>query len=83
MAFKSMRAGNWGVMVMDHEGNNQTQINTHPADDWNPVWSLYGKKVALVSLRSSERDLHLSFWMMVAFFVYPYFRAHLCRCLSV
>ena len=40
MAFKSMRAGNWGVMVMDHDGNNQTQITTHPADDWNPVWSL-------------------------------------------
>lgn len=60
MAFKSMLAENWDVMVMDHDGNNQTQITTHPADDWNPVWSLDGKKVALVSLRSSEPDIYVA-----------------------
>jgi Tol biopolymer transport system component len=42
---------NFDIYVMDADGSNQTRITDNPAEDWAPIWSPDGTKIAFQSLR--------------------------------
>lgn len=42
---------NFEIYVMNADGSNQTRITNNPAEDWAPVWSPDGTKIAFQSLR--------------------------------
>ena len=55
IAFQSDRDGNYEIYVMDADGRNQHRLTNNPNDDWHPVWSPDGERIAFMS----ERDGHV------------------------
>ena len=49
---------------MDANGDNQRNLTNHPDNDWHPVWSPDGKRIAFVSNRT--RDLNRDIYVMDA-----------------
>jgi Tol biopolymer transport system component len=42
---------NFEIYIMNADGSNQTRLTDNPAEDWSPVWSPDGTKIAFQSLR--------------------------------
>jgi Tol biopolymer transport system component len=51
IVFTSDRDGNDEIYVMNADGSNQTRLTNNTANDWGPVWSPDGTKIAFVSNR--------------------------------
>ena len=52
IVFSSKRDGNSEIYVMDANGESQIRLTRHPLDDWQPVWSPDGTRIAFVSNRN-------------------------------
>jgi hypothetical protein len=46
IAFTSRRTGNDEIYTMSPDGSNQTNISNNPANDFSPMWSFDGGKIA-------------------------------------
>ena len=51
-----MRAGD--IYIMDENGTTETQITSHPSDDYAPTWSPDGDKIIFVSERDGNPELY-------------------------
>ena len=54
IAFDSDRDGNREIYVMGPDGSNLLNLTNHPAEDWSPVWSPDGSRIAFVSDRVKD-----------------------------
>ena len=54
VAFDSDRDGNWEIYIMGPDGENPANLSNNPADDWDPVFSPDGSRIAFVSNRENE-----------------------------
>lgn len=61
ITFESDRDGNREIYTMHADGSNQVNLTNDPADDYDPVWSPDGTRIAFVSNRSDgeEGGLHI------------------------
>ena len=57
IVFKSLREGNWDILLMNADGSGQTPLTTHPADDWDPAWNPQSDKIAFASLRTGKPEI--------------------------
>lgn len=64
IAFESDRDGNREIYSMDPDGSNPVNLTNNPADDFDPVWSPEGAKVAFVSNRETESGGGLFIYVM-------------------
>ena len=55
IAFVSERDGNPEIYVMDADGQNQHRLTNNRHEDWHPVWSPDGERIAF----SSDREGHV------------------------
>jgi phospholipase C len=62
IAFVSKRTGNADVFTMFFDGDNQTNLTSHPASDTDPAWSPSGARIAFASTRGGTSDI----WVMNA-----------------
>ena len=46
------------VFIADADGSNEIRLTTHPASDWNPVWSPDGAKIAFASYRDANWEVY-------------------------
>ena len=53
VVFDSDRDGNWEIYIMGPDGENPTNLSNNPADDWDPVFSPDGSRIAFVSNREN------------------------------
>ena len=44
------------IYVMDADGENQQNLTNHRDDDWSPVWSPDGERIAFMSERDGHRN---------------------------
>ncbi len=54
IVFESDRDGNLEIYSMVPDGSNPVNLTTNPADDFDPVWSPDGTRIAFVSNRETE-----------------------------
>ncbi len=61
ITFESDRDGNREIYTMHADGSNQVNLTNDSADDYDPVWSPDGTRIAFVSNRSDgeEGGLHI------------------------
>ena len=52
IVFSSKRDGNYEIYVMNANGESQIRLTHHPLDDWQPVWSPDGTRIAFISNRN-------------------------------
>jgi Tol biopolymer transport system component len=45
---------NYEIYVMNADGSDQIRLTDHPAEDWAPVWSPDGTRIAFQSLRNES-----------------------------
>ena len=44
---------------MDADGSNPTNLTQDASDDWYPVWSPDGQRIAFMSERDGNRDIYV------------------------
>lgn len=50
---------NRDIFLMTADGSNRKRLTTHPGEDWSPVWSPDGTRLAFISDRNGQSDLYL------------------------
>ncbi len=56
IAFFSDRDGNREIYLMDEDGSNQVNLTNNPAEDFRPIWSADGTRIAFVSNRDGVQS---------------------------
>jgi Tol biopolymer transport system component len=59
IAFTSDRDGGKDIYVMNADGSGQTNLTSHPDDDWGPDWSPDGMSIAFVSERDGNPEIYV------------------------
>jgi dipeptidyl aminopeptidase/acylaminoacyl peptidase len=57
IAFSSNRNGNFEIYTMNDDGSDVTRLTEDDANDFDPIWSPDGDKIAFVSDRDSTGDI--------------------------
>jgi Tol biopolymer transport system component/DNA-binding winged helix-turn-helix (wHTH) protein len=57
LAFDSVAAGNWDVLVMPANGGQPQRLTTDPANDSQPSWSRDGKSIYFASARTGRYEV--------------------------
>lgn len=66
ITFESDRDGNREIYSMHADGSDQVNLTSDPADDYDPVWSPDGTRIAFVSNRSDGEEGGLHIFVMNA-----------------
>lgn len=59
IVFASERDGNWETYVTDSDGEEIHRLTTHPACDYQPVWSPDGQSIAFDSNRHGNWEVYV------------------------
>jgi beta-glucosidase len=59
IAFSDEINGNRDVYIIKSDGSNKTRLTTNEGQDWNPVWSPDGKKIAFLSMRDGNSEIYI------------------------
>jgi TolB protein len=54
-----MRDGNYEIYIMNADGTNQTRLTNNLVDDYNPVFSTDGTRIAFTSLRDGNYEIYI------------------------
>lgn len=57
--FETRRDGDGEIYSMNPDGTFQTNLTQNPSEDWSPVWSPDGSKVAFLSDRTGSAQIYI------------------------
>lgn len=60
ITYASYRSGNYEIFLADMDTSISTQLTSHPAEDWRPVWVPNGSKILFESQRNGFAQIY---WM--------------------